>query len=338
MSKIFKSLPNVAYVLNLFIRKLDISVSSYTIIEDLLEHPDYPSMLSISDSLTSWNVPNQALQLDKETCIIEQLSLPFIAHLNIDGGQFILINDIDGDTLSYSNEVNRNGTISKDEFFKDWEGILLYAEKKKESGEPNYKQAIVKGLLNQTRSPFLLMVGLSAVIYTVAKNTLSLTYLLLLLTHLTGIGVSILLLIQSLDANNPFIQNLCSLVKKTDCNAILKSEAAKVTSWLNWSETGLFYFSGSFICLVINPSNMDFISWLSLCCLPYTIYSIGYQFKHKNWCILCCTVQALLWLSAGLFFMSNGSFVIENLIITSDHLTVGIVSLLMPIAIWSFLK
>ena len=112
---------------------------------------------------------------------------------------------------------------------------------------------------------------------------------------------------QSLNANNPFVKNLCSLGGKNDCNAILKSDAAKVTSWLSWSEVGFFYFFGSLLSLLLASSSLPLLAWLNLFALPYAIYSIAYQYRHKNWCVLCCCVQALLLLEA-LAFLSNQNF------------------------------
>ncbi len=139
---------------------------------------------------------------------------------------------------------------------------------------------------------------------------------------------------QSLNANNPFVKNLCSLGGKSDCNAILKSDAAKVTSWLSWSEVGYFYFAGSLLSLLFAPASFSFLAWLNLFALPYTIYSISYQYSNKNWCILCCSVQALLVLEA-VVFLSTQNYGLSNL---PTFGLITLVSFLSPILIWSFLK
>ena len=139
---------------------------------------------------------------------------------------------------------------------------------------------------------------------------------------------------QSLNANNPFIKNLCTLNGKNDCNAILKSPAAKVTSWLSWSEVGFFYFIGTLLSLLFAPSSISLLAWLNLFALPYTIYSITYQYRNKNWCILCCAVQAILVLEAITFLSANNNKL-------TDLQTYGLItalSFLFPIITWSFLK
>lgn len=335
---LLKKTPNAVSVLTALINKLHISVTPFTVNREVREHPDYPSMLSLSDCLTSWNVPNQAFQINKWNCNLKDLPFPFIARLKSGGGQFFLMNGINGDDFSYSNENKRNGIISKDEFLKHWDGVVLYAEKDEESGEAHYQQSLVKGVINAARIPFLVCILLASVIFVVGRHSPGLPYLLMVLLMLSGVVLSILLLMYSINANNAFIQNLCSLGRKNDCNAILKSDAARVTSWLSWTEVGMFYFMGSLICLLIQPASMTVLSWLNLFSLPYTIYSIGYQFRIKNWCVLCCTVQVLLWAQAIVFFTNGDTFNFSSPDDLPDFLISCILGFLFPIAFWSFIK
>lgn len=331
-----KSAGNTVFVLYSLVKKLKVPVSSFTLEKDLIDHPFYPSLLSLSDCLTSWNIPNEAFKVDKEDCNLKELPVPFIAHLKREGGEFVLVQKIGEDAVIVSNESEKIINLKFSEFVELWDGVVLYAEKAELSGEKEYKQSLFKGWLNEARLPFLILVLLCCVGYAIDLNSSSLSYVGLILLKLAGIGVSAFLLMHSIDESNPFIKNLCSLGKKNDCNAILKSDAAKVTSWLSWSEVGMFYFAGSLIYLLISPSSVAVLAWLNILCLPYTIYSIGYQIKIKNWCILCCSVQALLWIEAILFFTAGASHQALNL--GWSNLISIILCFLIPISIWSFIK
>jgi len=333
-----KKTPNAVFVLISLLKKLSISVTSFTINREVLSHPDYPSMLSLSDCLTSWNVPNQAFKINQWECDLQNLPFPFIARVDTDGGQFLLVKNIEGTNFCYSNEHTRHGKISKEKFLNHWDGIVLYAEKDEESGEADFKQVFLRGIANQARIPFLVSTLVLSLVLMVSRNTFHFDYLLMLLITMAGIAVCTLLLIHSINAKNIFVQNLCSLGKKNNCNAILKSDAANVTSWLSWSEVGMFYFTGTLICLLIDPSSMNFISWLNLISLPYTVYSIGYQIKIRNWCILCCSVQVLLWTQAIVFFISHHGLpqLLINYSLTS--LSTFILCFLAPVAVWTFIK
>lgn len=42
-----------------FLKLLKVKVNKKTVDETLQNHPDWPSLLCITDSLNKWNVPNQ---------------------------------------------------------------------------------------------------------------------------------------------------------------------------------------------------------------------------------------------------------------------------------------
>lgn len=55
--------PNVKATIH-FLKLLNVKVTNTTVNETLQNHPDWPSLLCISDSLNKWNVPNGAGKID----------------------------------------------------------------------------------------------------------------------------------------------------------------------------------------------------------------------------------------------------------------------------------
>lgn len=327
---------NIEAVTQHLIKKLKARVTETTIRRCLGDHPDYPSLMAVSDCLTEWCIANEARKIPKES--YKDYEMPFIAQLMPNGGSFILVNGINHGQVNYSDEKHLNGSMPEDEFLKKWSGNVLRAEADEDSAESSYKSNRMLEIFNAAQLPVLALTVLAGGVLSVNFQSLTLNYGLMLLLKLTGIIISILLLAHSINANNPLVQNLCSLGNKNDCNAILKSNAAKITSWLSWSEVGFFYFTGSFLCLLFNPYSAIFIGWLSLSALPYTFYSIAYQYKHKNWCVLCCAVQVLLVIE-NLTALSFGlwSFSIKNSQL-SILLPSVLIFFLLPVIIWSLLK
>jgi hypothetical protein len=325
---------NPIFVLSALVKRLNAKVSSHTIQTCLNEHPDYPSLLALSDCLTEWKIPNSAYQIDKNEYNPADLSFPLIAHLQ-KGGQFILINAIGNGIVNYTTEDKANATMPEQEFLAQWAGVVLYAEASAESGEKEYSAQRLKGTLNGLRVPALVTAIFAGLLYLFFQQNITWSYVALGLLTLAGLVVSTLLLMHSVNASNPFVQNLCSLGKKNDCNAILKSKEAKVTDWLSWSEVGFFYFSGSLLSLLLVNNAVPFLAILNLCCLPYTIWSVWYQYKANNWCVLCCTVQALLWLQFVVFFTGPG-YTVPSLEITT--VIAMLISFSIPIVLWAFVK
>ena len=276
-----------------FLKSIGAKVTEETVEETLKNHPDYPSLLAISDALNEWHIENVAAQVNPEQLV--ELPTPFLTHLRVDGGMFALVKSVNADAVEWVHTTEGFKREKTDDFLKKWNGVVLMAETNTDSGEKNFIENRKIEILYTLRIP-LLLIGASLLTISLFYHnfTTDWHYNALLLTKFVGIVVSGLLLWQSIDKNNPFIKNLCQAVGEANCNAILSSNAAQVTSWLSWSEVGFFYFAGGFIALLINPNSM-FLFWvLGATALFYTCWSIYYQaFVVKQWCILCMTVQLL---------------------------------------------
>ena len=69
--------PNVKAAIA-FLNLLKIKVNNVTVNETLQNHPDWPGLLCVSDSLNKWNIPNGAGKIAPNK--IEELPTPFIAY------------------------------------------------------------------------------------------------------------------------------------------------------------------------------------------------------------------------------------------------------------------
>lgn len=156
-----------------------------------------------------------------------------------------------------------------------------------------------------------------------------------------GTVVSGLLLWQSVDTDNPFLQSFCQVGNRNNCNGILQSKAANLTPWLSWSEVGFFYFSGGFLSIVFailshNLSIITGIGLVGILSLPYTIYSVYYQkFVARQWCKLCMAVQAALWLEAIIVLSNVSKF---QYIWNVQSILLLALAFLIPMLLWIFVK
>ncbi|MES2730208.1 MAG: thioredoxin domain-containing protein [Bacteroidota bacterium] len=293
------------------IANLGVSVTKTTIQSVLTEHPEYPSLLSISDSLSKWKIDSQAIRVDPAS--LDKIPLPFIAHTNTGEGLFLTVTKVTSDTVEYEEPKGGRQKIvqTRDEFMKVWSRTVLIAGADDTSGERDYAQQRQKEWLNTSRFPFLvtglaLLTVLYAVILFYTLGTAGLYQSLLPVIKLAGCIVTGLLLWFEIDQNNSVLKQLCTAGKNTDCKAILKSKEAKLFSWLSWSEIGFFYFAGSLFYSLFSigheVSGINLLVWLNALALPYPIFSLYYQWKvAKQWCPLCVMVQALLLIEAVYF-------------------------------------
>jgi hypothetical protein len=145
------------------------------------------------------------------------------------------------------------------------------------------------------------------------------------------------LLWYEIDKSNPLLQKVCTGIVKGNSNAILTGKQAKVFSWLSWSEVGFFYFAGSLLTLLFVPNTIILLAWLNMFALPYTMFSVYYQWRvAKQWCVLCLAVQALLVVGAVNVIASNFLFSLPQfsfLLIANSLLL-----FLLPALLWFTIK
>lgn len=338
MFKTLSSKDNAVAATYLYLRYIGAKVTEDTVEETLKYHPDYPSLLATSDALKEWDIENVSIKIKPEQ--LSELPTPFLTHLYTDGGIFALVKSIKADTIEW---IHTKQGVKKEkiqDFLGKWDGVVLIAEANENSGEKNYKENKRKEFIENLRIP-ILWIGTSLLI--IGLFLFSFTndwhYDLLLISKLAGVTVSGLLLWQNIDKNNPFINSLCQAGGKTNCNAILSSDAAQVTSWLSWAEVGFFYFAGGFIALLINPSSIFLIWAVGATALTYTLWSVYYQaFIAKQWCTLCLSIQLLLIIEflLNLQFLSALKFNFSSL--TFKDIVVPVFGLAAVILIWLFFK
>lgn len=287
-----------------FLKLFDVKVNNSTVDETLQNHPDWPGLLCISDSLTKWNLPNAAGKIEKQS--IERLPTPFLAYTNNFVTPLEIITDVSETSVTVlSNRKQKAKSENKEDFFKRWTGIYLIAERNEIAGEQNFEINRRRSFLNNSLPALLIALLIIVTTFIIHRNLTVLTnfipvpgvyfqYIILLV----GILVSSLLLWHEIDSNNPILHKVCTGIIKGNCDAILSGKQSKVFSWLSWSEVGFFYFTGGLLTLLFSSplnSAISIIAYFNLLALPYTVFSIYYQWRiAKQWCILCLTVQGLL--------------------------------------------
>ena len=344
MKQLYKYENTVAVLITL-LQKLQVKVTNSTVNETLQQHPSYPSILSISDSLKKWSVDNIVSKLDAEQ--LSQLSFPCIVHLNAGGGSFVILTAVNDNNISYVDGNNQQHTQPMETFLKLWSGVVLLTDENKNSGEIAYKANRTKERVQDAFTlglflfPFFLCMLVIINVFTMNIPQhhfwgLSLTFIL----KAIGVVVSGLLLWHEVDKSNPILKQVCSAGKKVNCDAVLDSKAAKLFHWLSWSEIGFFYFAGGFLSLLFAGMQsvpiLVIIAYINLLALPYTLFSIFYQWRvTKQWCLLCLLVQILL-VAECIVSLTTGSLI--SLSLTCNYIALLIPAYLIPVVVWYAVK
>jgi len=265
---------------------LKFPVSQKYLQQELLSHPDYPSLLSITDTLDKLGIENAALLIDKNK--LEEIPLPFLAHLEPEGGGFILVKNLQALFKRYP------------DFMQYWDGITVIAEPSNNSVNKENERLLAKEKSNKLLTRCMLTIGFFFTLLALSYN-LSTANVLRFLTTITGIWIAILIIQHNLGYNNVVTDQLCGISKHTDCNAVLHSKGSTL-GWLDWSDAGIIYFFSLWLLLVQSSisgyagSSINISAILSSAAIPFTFFSVFYQWQViKKWCMLCMIVVGILW-------------------------------------------
>lgn len=332
---------NAFVAVNNLLKVAKVNVTETTLKSKLLQHSDFPTLISLSDVLTDLKVDNMATRINPYQ--LSEIPLPAIAHFE-DGSGYGTIHKIEDNQVEWLHEKMGIRRESIAEFSHKWQGITLLTQPNEKSGEENYSKNRKFEIIQNLRNPFIIS-GLVLILgHFIGTHFVNLSFenpnyfYAFLIAKFAGVIVSSFLIWYSIDANSSFLRSVCEINSKTNCGNILNSETAKIFGWLTWSEIGLFYFTGGFLTLLFSnnlPETLLILKWLNVLALPYTVWSVYYQaFVAKEWCVLCLTVQVLLWIE--FFTLSPISFTLNSDIINS-FINLSLCFLSITI-LWAFIK
>lgn len=334
MFRIFKSLflstdTDVEIVHN-YLRILKIPISKNAVREELLEHPDSQSLLSVSDTLTRFGVENAAAKVTAEQ--LDHIQLPFMARMKSgDGLSLAIVKQFDDDLVIHMPSGQDRWVISnKEKFLQDFQGIVIVGVANEEMGQPDYaitsaKEA--KRLKNQVIKllllPILIIVTLILALF--QQGVSAIIPVLYTIMVLVGTIVGSLLLWYETDRHSVVLQKVCRGGKRRNCDTILNSKASNIFG-ISWALIGFSYFAGALLAIlmlgVMNAVLFHMLSILSLIALVYTVYSVYYQWRvAKQWCVFCLWAQGVLVIQAILVILDgrlwvNSDFISPNLMLT----------------------
>ncbi|MCP5053044.1 MAG: hypothetical protein GY940_38105, partial [bacterium] len=279
----------------------------------LLSHPDYPSLLSMAESLEEWGIQTEALReaIDDLT----ETGGPGIVHFN--DNTFAVLQEADENHVIIIRPGNEKQELSPDTFANTWSGVILRVVPESLDGasEQGYRQHRKKEYMSSFRS-LAAYVGFPALALLafgygwMQMGNLD-TLLFLGIAKLTGLFLCAVMVAAHMGTHS-LLSDFCPMGKVSNCHRVLWSPAGKLLG-IPLADIGLVYFSGGFLTLLFSlltnhttqVESALFMLWLiNLPALPYTLFSVVYQAAVvRSLCWPCLTIQALFWIE---YFMLSG--------------------------------
>lgn len=291
-------------IIEVLLTKLSVPHTRHYIRKLYRLHPNRNNLLGLSQMCQHYGIKATGIKITEDE--LDQLPLPAILHVSQD---FVLLTNIDGSTVTFMKGGVETSQDKKD-FLKAWSGHALVVETAENATEPDYAVHRRHEYYHRFRSLSVAAFSVIFILYLWGWNfTLRPLLLdLLFVTDVIGVGICFLLLQKQNQHDSALGDKLCSLFQQSNCNDVLHSEKAKFLGY-SWSEIGLCYFFVHGLCALLFPQSVMALSLIGWCALPYGVWSVYYQYKVKQWCIMCLMVQGLLWMAGLLsliYFVVNG--------------------------------
>lgn len=333
--------PEIAWLIT---QLIGAKISALTLRKEVEEHPDYPSLLSISDIFTNHGVENIAFKIDSDR--LSEISSPFLIQLKgvrQDEVFFSVVREINKDEVVYFDPIKHiwvNDDIN--DFTKIATGIVLLFGSGDGVCEEDYLVKIqVEKRKIITRNARIFSIPILAVIlgvFYLFQNGVSVLFpFIYMLLAIVGCGIGALLIWYEVDSHNPLLNQICTAGKKINCGAILQSGASKIIG-ISWSSIGFSYFASLLILLIFggfdNNDILYMLSWGSMLALPYLLFSIYYQWRiAKQWCILCLSVLLVLILQNIVSGLASWHSLYTTKSISLDWIIQALTAFILPLAV-----
>ena len=239
---------NCITVARSLLTKLNVRYTKKYLEDNILSHPDHPSLLCISDTLEKYSVESLAVKVGMEK--LKELPLPCIVQLSDLGGMFHVLTELSDRGVKYIDSKENTIAISKEDFLKKWTGVCLLAEATETSAEPGIQKKLMeyrgmnflKWASSILFSGWILLEMSQSAILGSSPYFLEIIYMVL---KLIGLATGTMLLWYEVDKYNPTLQSFCSgsVGDKINCNAVLESKYAKLfDGQLSLGLLGFAYF------------------------------------------------------------------------------------------------
>jgi len=312
-----------------YLEKEEITIDKKEFEFQIQSHPDYPSLLSIADTLSFFNIDNGSMRLASSE--IELLPQRFIAFLREEKNkpQLCFI-EKKGNDYIYTKDL-KTSIISKKEIETKWESIVLLVEKPEiEISKSNNKSSWIL--------PLSFSIIFILILFQFEGNLQ--TKLFFLFPSL-GMLFSIAALKDLFGTKNELLNSFCNMTTSTSCTMVVGSNKWRIFEIVSFSDLSVVFFASQLLGLLVFLFSGDTTVYftiqktLLLASIPVLLLSVYYQkFVENKWCPICLVIIAIILLELG-YLIAFQSTVFA--ILTKELIVFGFIFLSVMI-IWSALK
>ncbi len=289
-----------------YLEKENITIDKNEFEIQIQSHPDYPSLLTISDTLSFFNIDNGAMRID----VSEIVLLPdcFIALLSeeVKEPQMYFI-EKKGNSYFYTND-KKPIAITEMELKLRWKEIVLLVEK------PEKEEAIQPPKDYLSLALQITVVMLFVLVLSQFEASLSTQFFILL--PIIGILLSIAAMKDLFGTKSELINSFCNMTSTTSCATVVGSNKWKIFEIVNFSDLSVIFFASQFLGLLVFLFSgsikvyFEIQQILLLAAVPVLVLSLYYQkYVENKWCPICLVIISIILSELGyLIVFHNDAF------------------------------
>jgi uncharacterized membrane protein len=312
-----------------YFKKEKIYIDKSEFIFQMESHPDFPSLLSIVDTLNFFNIKNGAITVSIEE--IESLPNCFIALLEEDKGkgELCFVEQKRGNYCYLKDK--KEILLTKQELESRWKNVVLLVEKS--------EVEIIK-IKNRffIVIPLLCLITFLAVIFLLETHIKNILFFVF---PTIGFLLSILALKDLFGVKSELINNFCSFTDSTSCSTVVDSDKWTIFKFITFSDLSIVFFASQFVGLLaflLNEKCAIFFSIqeiLLFMTIPVVLLSLYFQkFVEKQWCPICLAIIGVT-LAELIYLILNNAF--SSVIPFKSILLLGFVFFIV-VYVWDLLK
>ncbi|MBL7724312.1 MAG: vitamin K epoxide reductase family protein [Chitinophagaceae bacterium] len=313
------------FILADWLSRIGMRVSRTLIYKQVRSHPDYPSLLAVTETLDYLGIRNVAFVSDKET--IADVPSPFLASFSGEAAGLLIIDEVKDLEKRYPG------------FYQQWSGVVITVQKdsgwRNEENEQSLRQDYeIRKKLYAAVTVLSILVVTAFLIIPVWK------FIVLTSLSLAGILIAAMIISRELGIVSILPDKFCG--RAGDCDAVIQSGKSKPVLGFSWGDVGLIWFSAHFYGLILAAFTGTFSglitlqSYLAIGSLFFLPYSLYYQWLiKKKWCRLCLLTLGVLVLHASVLLLpvlSGNEWLVPDLTMGLFYFSIIVLSTLLWMA------
>lgn len=263
----------------------------------LLSHPEYPSVKSITDTFDYFGIENITANVPKD--VLHQLPTNFLAIIEEETEKQLVYVSVKKKGIHINTTSGILKKLSNEQFIQQWTGTIIAIEK-------NEKRAVTTSLKTIKKEPlfftFLIVSTLFLQLYLGTTWIVNITMFLALLGIITGYFITK----EELGIKDKRISKLCNSLSSngSDCGTLINSKELKRYP-IPFKELVMVYFISQYLIVSILGFEVTILLSFSALSIPVVIASLYLQaFVLKQWCLLCIITSWILVAQFGVMLIA----------------------------------